>query len=219
VRTFRPGEYLTWDPTPLQSGGPTVVNRGLPLPGHGWRSYTLRNNPTRASSAEILTSFGCDAGFPLDDHGAPLAGSAIDLAVIPLFSFSSFFFNGGTMASATTRSRVAIFVEEFDARGRFVRALDGQEQVVIDLRNTAWVSGSVESSPFQPEHIIIPAIGQIPVRAGFQYRAWVDLWGEMQAAGFPPIQGTPWRSPFGSTSHVQMDMHVSEISTSFGRRL
>src|SRR4051794_40141271 len=135
---FRPPYQFTFDPPAAQEGSPTVINRGRA--GVGERAFFLQSNSSHPSSASILSSFGMMVGPPVDSRGRAIRGRS-ELAVTPFLDFGTFFYSGGTFASALTSSSVSIFVEEFDSVGRFTRGINGPE-LVIFREDPWWFSGS-----------------------------------------------------------------------------
>src|SRR6185369_10040308 len=91
-----------------QGGSPTVVDRSRQ--DRGLLDFFLQTNPDHPSSARLLTSVWFDAGIPGDGRRRFTVPS--QLAVAPLFDFSSFFYAGGTFAGELTSAIVKVYVEE-----------------------------------------------------------------------------------------------------------
>ena len=176
---------FTFDPTPLQQGSPTINNRGMNALGS--RDFFLSSNRTQSSSASIMSSFGMDVGTPCADSGRPVSGPLMFMAT-PNFDFDGWFYTGGVFASALTSAAVQIFIEESDAGGNFVRGIDGPRFQIL-RQNPSWISGSSIDTP-HGLHTVIPGETAIVVGAGFQYRLWVDLVGEIRAAGWGGFGGS-----------------------------
>src|SRR6188472_1856647 len=183
---FRYPYPFTWDPTPLQQGSPTINNRGRNELGS--RDFYLASNRTQPSSASIMSSFGMDLGFPSDNSGRPLSGP-LRLLASPTFDFEGWFYTGGVFASALTSAAVQMYLEESDSRGNFVRGIDGPRFQIL-REEPSWFSGSAILTPHQRNWTIPSLPSQITVRAGFQYRLWVDLVGEIRAAGYGGFGGS-----------------------------
>ena len=94
---------FTWDPTPLQQGSPTVVNRGRNEIGS--RDFFLSGNRTQPSSASIMSSFGMDIGVPSDASGRPLSGGPLRLLATPTFDYEGFFYTGGVFCVGAHQRR------------------------------------------------------------------------------------------------------------------
>jgi hypothetical protein len=183
---FRFPYPFTWDPTPLQQGSPTINNRGLNELGS--RDFYLASHRTQPSSASIMSSFGMDLGFPSDNSGRPLSGP-LRLLASPTFDFEGWFYTGGVFASALTSAAVQIYLEESDSRGNFVRGIDGPRFQIL-REEPSWFSGSAIATPHGRNAVIASLPSEIGVRAGFQYRLWVDLVGEIRAAGYGGFGGS-----------------------------
>ena len=184
---FRYPYPFTWDPTPLQQGSPTIVNRGRNEIGS--RDFFLSSNRTQPSSASIVSSFGMDLGIPRDDSGRPLSGGPLRLLATPTFDFTGFFYTGGVFASALTSAAVQMYLEEFDAHGNFMRGIDGPRFQIL-REDPWWFTGSATYTPNARSWVIPSLPSDIAVRAGFQYRLWVDLVGEIRAAGYGGFGGS-----------------------------
>lgn len=176
---------FTWDPTPLQQGNPTISNRGRNELGS--RDFFLASHRTQSSSARIISSFGMDLGVPCDLSGRPVSGP-LHFGATPNFDYTGYFYTGGVFASALTSAAVQIYLEESDERGNFVRGIDGQ-RFEIQRENPSWISGSAIHTP-HGQHAVVAGETEITVRAGFQYRLWVDLVGEIRAAGWGGFGGS-----------------------------
>jgi hypothetical protein len=183
---FRYPYPFTWDPTPLQQGSPTIVNRGRNELGS--RDFFLSSHRTQASSASIMSSFGMDLGVPSDDAGRLLTGP-LRLLATPYFDYEGFFYSGGVFASALTSAAVQMYLEESDPRGNFVRGIDGPRFQIL-REDPAWFSGSATYTPHARNWVIPSLPSQIGVRANFQYRLWIDLVGEIRAAGYGSFGGS-----------------------------
>jgi hypothetical protein len=183
---FRYPYPFTWDPTPLQQGGPTVVNRGRNELGS--RDFFLSSHRTQPSSASLMSSFGMDLGVPRSDSGAALTGR-LRLLATPYFDYDGFFYTGGVFASALTSAAVQMYLEESDARGNFVRGIDGPRFEIL-RQDPPWFSGSATYTPHASNWVIPSGASDILVRSGFQYRLWVDLVGEVRAAGYGGFGGS-----------------------------
>lgn len=204
---FRPPYPFTYDPPIAQSGNPITVNRGRNETG--WRDFFLQGNSSHPSSALILTSFGMDAGVPRDSRNRLFTQDGI-LNVQPVVSYTTFFYSSGVFASALTSSVVKVYVEESDPRGNFVRGMDSTEHLIL-RQDPWWFSGSQTWSPsvagltLTPESR--PVDRTIHVRRDHSYRVFIDLYGEIRAAGFGGFGG--------SGSIAQVAMRVNEVETTF----
>jgi hypothetical protein len=183
---FRYPYPWTWDPDALQQGSPTIVNRGRNELGS--RDFFLQSHRTQPSSASIISSFGMDLGVPSDNAGRPLTG-ALRLLATPYFDYEGFFYSGGVFASALTSAAVQMYLEESDARGNFVRGIDGPRFQIL-REDPPWFSGSATWTPHARNWVIPSLPSQIGVRANFSYRLWVDLVGEIRAAGYGGFGGS-----------------------------
>ena len=167
------------------------------------RSTTQRRgNSTNPSSAHIITSLWVSAG------PAPRSST---LLIFPLFDFSTFFWSGGTFASVLVASNVELYVEEFDASGRFTRALDGGGSRIL-RDDTWWFSGSRDFSPSGRSFTTTagPSMPAIATTRGFSYRVFLDLHGEIRAAGFGGIGG--------SGAIAQVFLRLLELNVDFASR-
>ena len=183
---FRYPYAFTFDPTPMQRGSPTIVNRGRNELGS--RDFYLESHRTQPSSASIMSSFGMDLGVPSNDAGRPLTGP-LRLVATPYFDYEGFFYTGGVFASALTSAAVQMFLEESDAAGNFVRGISGPRFQIL-REDPSWFSGGATYTPHARNWVIPSLPSQISVRADFQYRLWVDLVGAIRAAGWGGFGGS-----------------------------
>jgi len=194
---------LDFIPAPIAAGSP-----GMSVWGGGEVGscgFSLASNPSMPSSARVLTSLGMDVGAPRDRRGRPLPGVS-ELKMAMSLSYDTFFSVNTAFASALTASRLAILLEEFDSAGRFVRALNGGELTII-REEPWWITGVARWAPFAVD-AAIPQ-GRIATRAGFFYRLWIDLNGEIRSAGFGGIGG--------SAAMAQTSMHLAWVEVEFVR--
>ncbi len=147
---FRYPYPFTWDPTPLQQGSPTVINRGRNELGS--RDIWLSSNRTQPSSASTMSSFGMDLGVPTDDSGRPFTSGPLRLTASPEFDFEGYFYTGGVFASALTSAAIQMYLEESDARGNFVRGIDGPRFQIL-REDPSWFSGSATFTPHRPASV------------------------------------------------------------------
>ena len=127
--TFTAPYPLTYDPSPAQSGNPTITRgRG---PEIGQLHFDLSSNQSQPSSAHVLSSFGMEVGTPRDVITQRIIVGASELNVDPLSTIRGFFYTGGAFASALTSAKIAVYVEEYDAQGRIVRSIDGPEVEIL----------------------------------------------------------------------------------------
>ena len=118
----------------------------------------------------------------------------------PFFDFSSFFYAGGTFAGELTSAIVKVYVEESDAAGNFVRAMESPE-IVLLREDFGWFAAST-SSP--SAHNLSFPDGEVPlfdVQPNFQYRVFLDLHGEVRAAGYQ------WWGGSGAIAQVQLTVN------------
>jgi len=202
---FRPPYPFTYDPPIAQSGNPIIVNRGRNETG--WRDFFLQSNSSNPSSALILTSFGMDAGVPRDSRNRLLTRNG-ELHISPIISYSTFFYSGGVFASALTSAVIKIYVEESDLRGNFVQGIDGTENVIL-REDPWWFSGSRIWSPsvsgLTITTEIAPVDRRIHVSPNHSYRVFIDLYGEIRAAGYGGLGGS------GSIAQVALQVREVEI--------
>lgn len=177
--TFRPPYPFSWGSI-AQSGNPRVIDRSRPA--GGTLDFFLNSNAGNPSSAHLITSYGMDIGT---------ARAAREILVAPTFDFETYFYSGGTFAGALTAARIAVYIEEYDGRGSFVRAIDGPSMTIL-REDPAWWNGSSSWAPHASEAgLLFPAPGdRIIARAGSFYRVFIDLHGEIRAAGFGGIGGS-----------------------------
>jgi hypothetical protein len=185
--------YFTWDPPASSAGSPTVVQRGTgPL---GTRGFFLQSNPSHPSSAEVVSSLGVDAGV------APPGRR--ELWIQGTFDYDTYFYSGGVFHEATVAARLNVYLEEFDARGNYVGGRDVGEVTILH-ESTPWFSGSRSWSPNGAGWWVS---GTSPVVAGHSYLVWIDLHGEIRAAGFGGFGG--------SAAIAQVDITLIELETNF----
>lgn len=181
---------FTYDPPAIQSGGPTVINRGNNATG--LRSFYLQSNSSRPSSALMLTSFGMDAGVPRDGRNRRFTTDS-ELVIEPTISYSTFFYSGGVFASALTSATVKIYVEETDRRGNFIRGIEGSEYEIL-REDPWWFSGGRSWNPSGREITVVTNIAPIDRRIivhwGYSYRVFIDVYGEIRAAGYGGLGGS-----------------------------
>lgn len=194
--TFSPPYPFRWGSI-AQSGSPRVVDRSRPA--GGTLDFFLQSNAGNPSSAHLITSYGMDIGT---------ARAAREIVVAPTFDFDTFFYSGGTFASALTAARIAVYVEEYDGRGNFERAIDGPSMTIL-REDPAWWSGSRTWDPNLREAALVSPLPGVRMmaRAGAFYRAFIDLHGEIRAAGFGGIGG--------SASIAQCQVHLRLVDAGF----
>jgi hypothetical protein len=129
-----------------------------------------------------------DLGVPSDDAGRPLSGP-LRLLASPNFDYEGYFYTGGVFASALTSAALQMYLEESDAGGNFVRGIDGPRFQIL-REDPAWFSGSATYWPHGRNSLITSLPSEVGVRAGFQYRLWVDLVGDIRAAGYGGFGGS-----------------------------
>lgn len=182
--TFRRPYPFTFDPAAVTSGAPIVINRGVP--SIATRDFVLESNRSGPSSAELVTSFGADAGVAHDIWNMP-GTAATQLSVVATFDFDSVIFASGVFASARAVGWTNIFVEEFaSARGPFLRAWQSPDQVI--RRVDEWFFSGHDDHSDGGASFVHPFT--IPVTPGHFYRAWFDVHGSMRAAGWGGIGGS-----------------------------
>ncbi len=169
-----------FDPSVEQSGGPAVVPRSDQARGR--LDFFLQSNSDHGSAAHLLTSGGADIVAPARLRGAN------QLIVTPTFNYSAFFYVGGVFHSALTAAYLALYVEEFDTAGTFVRGIDAG-RFNIGQSDGWWFSGS-RTWGAGGNGWVIPQTGTIAVSQGFLYRVWLDLHGEIRADGWGGIGGS-----------------------------
>lgn len=194
--TFRAPYPFQWG-TIAQSGSPRVVDRSRP--DIGSLDFFLQSNASNPSSAHLITSYGMDLGT---------APAARQIFVAPTFDFSTFFYSGGTFAGALTAARIAIYVEEFDGSGSYVGAIGGPSMTIL-REDPAWWSGSRTWSPgLRSAALLSDTDVRMNARAGMSYRVFVDLHGEIRAAGYGGIGG--------SASIAQCFVRLRLVDAGFG---
>ena len=194
--TFRPPYPFRWGSI-AQSGSPRVVDRSRP--DIGSLDFFLQSNSGNPSSAHLITSYGMDLGT---------ARAAREIFVVPTFDFSTFFYTSGIFAGALTAARMAVYVEEYDGSGSFQRAIDGPSMTIL-REDPAWWSGSRTSTPSLRDAGLESAPGERMIaRAGAFYRAFVDLHGEIRAAGYGGVGG--------SSSIAQCLVRLRLVDAGFG---
>jgi hypothetical protein len=182
--TFTRPYPFTFDPAAVTSGAPTVINRGVP--SIATRDFLLESNRSAASSAELVTSFGADAGVAHDIWNRP-GSPATQLAVVATFDFDSVIFASGVFASARAVGWTNVFIEEFQrAGGPFIRAWQSPDQVIRSVDE--WFFAGRDDRSDGQRSFVHPFT--IPVTQGHFYRAWFDVHGSMRAAGWGGIGGS-----------------------------
>jgi hypothetical protein len=199
--TFRRPYPFTFDPPAATTGAPIVVNRGLASLGS--RDFVLESNHSAPSSAELLSSFGADAGVAGDIWNMP-GVPATNLGITATFAFDSQIFADGVFASARGADWTNIYVEEFEGpRRTFVRAIQSPDQV-IRTEDTWFLSGSDTRTDGGMSFV---QSFTVPVVQGRFYRAWFDVHGSMRAAG--------WGGIGGSGSRVQLVVRLTLLDVFF----
>jgi hypothetical protein len=170
---FRPPFALAFNPPVVTGGSPTVVNRGL--------SFTLASNGTAPSSANLLSSVGVNVGIPRDFDGRALtAPSQLNLDIS--YNTRGFAFSNGLFNSALTSLVVNTFVEEFNPDGSFVRGFNSGESVMH--RREPWYFSGSDRWPLDENDFVVPQFGLITAQPRHFYRVFLDVHGEIRAAGF-----------------------------------
>jgi hypothetical protein len=205
MTTFTRPYPFTFDPATATSGAPVVVNRGVP--SIGTRDFVLESNRSGASSAELISSFGADAGVAHDRWDAP-GVPASQLSVVATFDFDSVIFTSGVFASARAVDWTNIYIEEFQsAGGAFIRAWQSPDRVITSIDETFFSARDDRSDGGQS---FVQAF-EIPITQGHFYRAWFDVHGSMRAAG--------WGGIGGSGSRVQLSVSLRLLDVFFTGRI
>lgn len=197
MTTFRPPYPLLWDSPIAQQGSPGIGSHGIYNPT-GRLYFGMSTNLSNPSSAFLIHSFGMDAGVP--------SRAGLSLVITPLVDYSGFFYSQGTFASALTSAIIKVYIEESDERNNFVRGIDGTPHVIL-RQDPAWFYGSQTWTPV--ERGITPSQPAIPVQANHSYRVFIDLHGEIRAAGYGGFGG--------SYSHADCQVRVIEVDVDFVR--
>jgi hypothetical protein len=198
---FTPPYAFTFDPPATTSGRPTVINRGFAP--RGFRDFVLQSDHDRPSTADLITSFGVDAGVAGDIWNMP-GVPAERLAVTAWFDFGSLIFADGVLASAAAGDWTSIYAEEFDRPGgRFLGSRQSPDNVF--RREDHWyVSGNDE----WPDALTSAVQSwEMPIVHGHFYRVWFDVHGSLHAAG--------WGGIGGSGARVQLFVHLNMLDVFF----
>ncbi len=188
---FTPPYPLFFAPTIALSGGPGITDRPDFPPGGSWFLH-LSSNPTAPSSAFALRSFGVQSQ-PVDNLGRLWTRNTQLLITTSINIRNPLFFSSGIFASSRTAAAFSYFVEEFDARFRFVRAVTMPGEIVVVRQDVPWFSGSQTFTPFSVGRgwtIGNPASGVLTATPNFFYRVWVDLNADIRAQGFGTFGGS-----------------------------
>ena len=192
---FTPPYPLTWESPITQSGSPSIGVHGSV---NGRRLFFgMSTNGTKPSSAFLITSFGMDAGAP--------TRAGLRLLIDTTLDFTGFFYSSGSFASALTSAVVKLYVEESDPAGNFLRGMNVGE-MIIRRENPAWWYGS-QSWPESGREFAIPFSPLATVRNN-NYRVYVDLYGEIRAAGYGGLGG--------SYAHADCSVNVRQVRLDFG---
>lgn len=193
---------LSFQPAPSLLGSPVFADRTDPT--RCKLAFSLTSNPSGPSSAMVLRSIGLDLGVPRDARNLPLRTRS-PLSVAPRFDFDSFFFTRSVFGSALVSASLHTFIVEFDTAGRLTQSFElGQSTVLRDDRFRFF--GSDGFSPGGHGFVVLSALGATAA-PGFFHRAWLDLRGEIRAAGFGGIGG--------SASIAQVFVRFLDVSWSF----
>lgn len=183
---FGPGAtpyHHRFEPPPVVRGSPTVELREMLSPpldpnrGLGFRLLSDRRAP---SSAQVLTSFGMDAGVA----GPPFEQPTL-LGVVTTFTFSGLFVSTGFIGSAAVATWMKVYVEEF-RDGGYIGAVAGSRSIIVERSH--WYAGGADVNQPASERRVVGF--STPVREGSFYRVWVDMEGSISADGFGGFGGS-----------------------------
>jgi hypothetical protein len=205
---FNPPYQFHWRAAPDGCGGwPSLDSPLGPDIRIGQYMYTMDVGATGAGTCSRLTGFGVDLGSPRRDDGSAIAGGSATLLVSANIIPDSFFSVNATLSGASNRSWMKVYLEEFNPAGNFLGTQASSPQNLFIEQNGFYFDfhlRRVITSPFILN-------GLFSVRAGNNYRLWVDLEGLVQATG----RSTVGFIMIGSRVTAAATAIVQSISASF----